>query len=122
MSRILAMVAVLAAALCFADAGSADPSHNVLPDIVLTCSDQSTLTVSPGTSTNNSSIAFVRDDTSILVARSFTVTLDGETVFGFERGLSGFDGKNLVTCTGPWTLGGVTYEVTVTGFVTPAQL
>jgi hypothetical protein len=122
MARVPVLLAVPAAALCLVSVASADPSHNVLPDIVLTCSDGQTLTVLPGTSTNNSSMAFVRDSTSVLVAKSFLATLNGEPVFGFVRGLIGFSDKDLVTCTGPWTLGEVTFVVTVTGFVTPARL
>jgi hypothetical protein len=122
MTRALILLAVSAAAMCFTGVASADPSHNVLPDIVLSCSDGQTVTVLPGTSTNNSAIAFVRDSTSILVAKSFLATLNGEPVFGFVRGLNGFTDKDLVICTGPWTLGGVTYDVTVTGFFTPASL
>ena len=120
--RILVLVAASATVVCLADVAAADPSHNVLPDIALTCSDGQSLTVLPGTATNNSSIAFVRDSTSIMVARSFLGTLNGVPVFGFERGLNGFADKDLVTCTGPWTIDGVTYQVTVTGFLTPAQL
>jgi hypothetical protein len=122
MRRALVLVACFAAALCFTGVASADPSHDVLPDIVLTCSDGQTVTVLPGTSTNNSAIAFVRDSSSILVARSFEVTLDGEPIFGFVRGLNGFSDKDVLTCTGVWTLDGVTYDVTVTGFLTPAEL
>jgi hypothetical protein len=122
MRRALVLVACFAAALCFTGVASADPSHDVLPDIVLTCSDGQTVTVLPGTSTNNSAIAFVRDSSSILVARSFEVTLDGEPIFGFVRGLNGFTDKDVLTCTGVWTLDGVTYDVTVTGFLTPAEL
>jgi hypothetical protein len=120
--RVLMVLAVVAAALSLVGVASADPSHDVLPDIVLTCSDGNRLTVLPGTSTNNSAIAFVRDSTSILVARSFLATLNGEPVFGFVRGLNGFSAKDIVTCTGPWTLDGVTFVVTVTGFITPARL
>ena len=122
MRHALILVACFAAALCFTGVASADPSHDVLPPIVLTCSDGPPVTVLPGTSTNNSAIAFVRDSTSILVARSFEATLNGEPSFGFVRGLNGFTDKNLVTCTGRWTLGGVTYDVTVMGFLTPARL
>jgi hypothetical protein len=121
MTRGLVLLAVSAAALCFSGGALSDPSHNVLPDIVLRCSDGQTVTVLPGTSTNNSAIAFVRGSTSILVAKSFLATLNGEPVFGFVRGLNGFADKDLVTCTGLWTLD-VTYSVTVTGFLTPAQL
>jgi hypothetical protein len=64
----------------------------------------------------------VRDSTSILVARSFLGTIDGVPAFGFVRGLNGFADKDLVTCTGPWTIGDVTAQVTVTGFLTPAHL
>ena len=120
--RVLTLLAGAAAALSLVGVASADPSHDVLPDIVLTCSDGQKLTVLPGTSTNNSSIAFVRDSTSILVARSFLATLNGEPVFGFVRGLNGFTDKDIVTCTGPWTFDGVTFVVTVTGFITPARL
>jgi len=122
MTRGFVLLAVSTVALSFAGVALADPSHNVLPEIVLRCSDGQPVTVLPGTSTNNSAIAFVRDSTSILVARSFLATLNGEPVFGFERGLNGFADKDLVTCTGPWTLGDVTYSVTVTGFLTPARL
>jgi hypothetical protein len=122
MTRGLILLAVATAALCFSGVALSDPSHNVLPDIVLRCSDGQTVTVLPGTSTNNSAIAFVRDSTSILVAKSFLATQNGEPVFGFVRGLNGFADKDLVTCTGPWTLGDVTFNVTVTGFLTPAHL
>ena len=122
MARVLMLLAVFAAALSLVGVASADPSHDVLPDIVLTCSDGQTLTVLPGTSTNNSAMAFIRDSTSVFVARSFLGTLNGQPVFGFVRGLNGFSDKDIVTCAGPWTLGGVTFAVTVTGFVTPARL
>jgi hypothetical protein len=121
--RILVLLAALAMVVgLLADVAAADPSHNVLPNIALTCSDGQSLTVLPGTATNSSSIAFVRDSTSIFVARTFVVTLNGVPVYGFERGLNGFAEKDLVTCTGPWTVDGVTAQVTVTGFLTPARL
>jgi hypothetical protein len=122
MTRALILLAVIAAALCSTSVALADPSHNVLPDIVLSCSDGQTVTVLPGTDTNNSAVAFVRGSTAVLVAKSFLATLNGEPAFGFVRGLNGFADKDLVTCTGPWTLGGATFVVTVTGFLTPARL
>jgi hypothetical protein len=120
--RMLIVFVIPAAAACFAGTAAADPSHNVLPEFSLSCSDGQSLTVQPGTATNNSSIAFVRDSTSIFVAKSFVGTLGGEPQFGFERGLKGFDKADVVTCTGTWTVEGVTYDVTVTGFITPARL
>jgi hypothetical protein len=116
--RLVAVLAVLAAsASCtiFAAAALADPSHNIQAPQTLTCDNNTSVVVNPGTVTNRSHEAFVVGSTSILVAKylAFTDVTGTVVVFDTAPGLTG-----LVTCSGD---AGGGFTITIRGFFTPRR-
>lgn len=112
--RTLAILFVLALALVFTSAATADPSGpNVQGNLTFTCDGQQVV-MNGGTLTNQSHQLFVVGVPSIFVAQSAIVlTPDGETIVFFDTA-PGIQGA--ITCVA--TANGFT--LTVSGFFTPA--
>ena len=113
--RILAASLSVAAGL-FILTGSAlaDPGGpNLQTPGTMVCDNGVTVTVNPGTATNQGRPAWVVDDTTVFIAAYFAVT-DGDFTFVFFDHTNGL--KNPTTCTRD-VGGGVTFVAT--GFFTP---
>jgi hypothetical protein len=112
--RRLALLFVLALALVFASAATADPSGpNVQDDVTYLCNGEP-IVLNGGTLTNRSHQAFVVGSSSILVATSAVLeTPDGETIVFFDTAPGIEDSVTCVATEGGFTL-------TVSGFFTPA--
>ena len=113
LAAVLLVLAMSVAAIIYATAALADPSHNIQDPTTLTCSDGTSFVVSPGTVTNRSHQGFVVDSSSILVVKylAFTDASGTQVFFDTAQGLNG-----LVTCTGD---AGGGFTITVRGFFTP---
>ncbi len=110
---VLIVLTVAAAATIFTTAAVADPSHNIQDPLTLTCDNNTTVVVSPGTLPNRSHQAFDVNSTSIFVANylAFTDVSGTIVIFDTARGLTG-----LITCSGD---AGGGFTITVGGFLTP---
>ena len=111
--RRLAFVGLLSIALSGLLPGlvAAAPSGSV---VAVTCDDGSSFDVNFGTPKNQSSTAFTGKNT-VFVAKHFELLVDGQIVFAWDRGIDGFSGASLLTCTGD--LGGPVFVVV--GYLTP---
>lgn len=107
------VLTVAAAATIFTTAAVADPSHNIQDPVTLTCDNNTTVVINPGTLPNRSHQAFDVDSTSIFVANylAFTDVTGTTVVFDTAQGLTG-----LITCSGD---AGGGFTITVRGFLTP---
>jgi len=108
-------IALSVAALTTLAAGtaSAAPKGYVGP---WSCDGQ-TVNLNFGAPPNQSSNLFVDGTSTMFVIRSMTIVDAGELVYSFDRGLAGFAGKSLVTCS--TTIDTDTF--TVLGYFTPRQ-
>jgi hypothetical protein len=113
--RRLAIAGVLSIALAGALPGVAGAAPSNGSVLTFACDDGSSLDLNLGAPPNQSSTAFVVDDNRILVVKRLELVVDGEVVFGWDRGISGFDEASLLTCTAD--SGGLTYIVV--GYLTP---
>jgi hypothetical protein len=97
------------------DRALADPSHNIQAPQTLTCDNNTTVVINPGTIKNRSHEGFVVGSTSILVVNYVAVTdATGTTVF-FDTAAA-LTAQGLVTCSGDLGEG---VSITVRGFFTP---
>jgi hypothetical protein len=115
LAAVLVVLAVAAGATIFATTALADPSHNVLPPQPLTCDNNTTVVVNPGTVTNQSHEGFVVGSTSIFVINYLAFTDNTGTLILFETA-RGLTTQGLVTCSGD---AGGGFTITVRGFFTP---
>jgi hypothetical protein len=53
----------------------------------------------------------------VIVAKTLAIIVDGETVYSWDRGSAGFDGAELISCTGELVPDVVV--LTLTGFIAP---
>ena len=93
--RRLAFVGLLSIALSGLLPGlvAAAPSGGV---VAVTCDDGSSFDLNFGTPKNQSSTAFTGKNT-VFVAKHFEILVDGQVVFGWDRGIEGFSGASLLT-------------------------
>ncbi|HEY6607106.1 MAG TPA: hypothetical protein VIZ44_12190 [Gaiellaceae bacterium] len=111
---LLALV-LLGGASLFVPAALADPSHNVLPPQPLTCDNNTSVIVNPGTLTNQSHEGFVIGSPSIFVIKYLAFTDATGTLVLFDTA-PGLTPQGLVTCTGD---AGGGFIITARGFFTP---
>jgi hypothetical protein len=115
LARLLIALVVLGASAIFATGALADPSHNIQAPQTLTCDNNTTVVINPGTIKNRSHEGFVVGSTSILVVNYVAVTdATGTTVF-FDTAAA-LTAQGLVTCSGDLGEG---VSITVRGFFTP---
>ncbi len=112
--RRLAFVGLLSIALSGLLPGlvAAAPSGGIAETV--TCDDGSSFDVNFGALPNQSSTAFTGTNT-VFVAKHFEILVDGEVIFAWDRGIEGFSGASLLTCTGD--LDGAVFVVV--GYLTP---
>ena len=112
MKRSIALVSI-GLALLVATSAAADPGGpNVQQNVILTCSNGTTVVVNGGTVPNQSHQVFVVDSTSILVANYLSATADGTTIVLFD---SAPGREPSVTCTGLFG----PYVIEIRGVFTP---
>ena len=80
----------------------------------VTCDDGSSFDVNFGALPNQSSTAFAATNT-VFVAKHFEILVEGEVVYSWDRGIEGFSGASLLTCTGD--LDGALFVLV--GYLTP---
>jgi hypothetical protein len=119
MKLILSILLSVSCGCLFAFSAAADPSHNALPPVTMSCDNGDTITVNLGTVQNNSSVAFFVDSTTTYVSKTFTIAAGGTVVNGWDRGIQGFDPSELVTCSGSLVFQGTTFDLSTSGFFTP---
>lgn len=122
MRRFAVALAVLAAAMAYTTAASADPSHNVNAPLTFSCDNGQSVVINPGTVTNQSRQAFVIssdgtvNSTSIFVFNYLALS-DSSGTLVLINAAPGLTSQGLVTCTTELG-GGIT--LTAKGFFTPA--
>jgi hypothetical protein len=112
--RRLAFVGLLSIALSGLLPGlvAAAPSGGIVETVM--CDDGSSFDVNFGALPNQSSTGFTGKNT-VFVAKHFEILVDGEVVYGWDRGIDGFSGAALLTCTGD--LDGAVFVLV--GYLTP---
>jgi hypothetical protein len=113
MRRILLM-GLLVGSLLPATTAHAAPNGFVL---TFDCDNGHSYDVNFGAPPNNSSEAFIVGTNDVLVVKTLEVTLEGEVIGSWNRGANGFEGKDLLSCTGEDPESGL--EFALTGFITP---
>ena len=83
--------------------------------VAFSCDDGQSYDLNLGAPPNQSSTAFVVGTSTIFVAKHLEISVDGEVVYSWDRGIKGFEGVSLITCSGD--LGGSI--ITVVGYLTP---
>lgn len=114
MRRILLMGMLLVGSLLPASTAHAAPNGFV---VTFDCDNGQSYDVNFGAPRNNSSEAFIVGTNDVLVVKTFEFTLDGEVLNSWNRGGNGFEGKDLLSCTGEDPESGL--EFALTGFITP---
>jgi hypothetical protein len=83
----------------------------------MTCSNGQTYLVNLGSVRNQASAGFIVGTEEVIVAKTLAIIVDGETVYSWDRGSAGFDGAELISCTGELVPDVVV--LTLTGFIAP---
>jgi hypothetical protein len=114
MRRILLIGMLLVGSLLPASTAHAAPNGVV---VTFDCDNGQSYDVNFGAPRNNSSEAFIVGTNDVLVVKTFEVTLEGEVLASWNRGDNGFEGEDLLSCTGEDPESGI--EFALTGFITP---
>ncbi len=115
LANVLIALGVLGVTAIFATGALADPSHNIQAPQQLTCDNNTTVVINPGTVTNLSHEGFVVGSTSIFVVNYVAFTNGTETDVLIDSA-NALTAQGLVTCSGD---AGGGFTIIVRGFFTP---
>ena len=115
MKRIVLMGALAAFSVLPAVAAQAAPPNGFV--VTFSCDDGQSYDVNFGAPKNQSSVGFIVGTNDVLVAKHFEIVFEGEIVFSFDRGIEGFEGQDLLTCSGEDPESGTVFNLT--GYITP---
>jgi len=115
LANVLIVLGVPGVTAIFATGALADPSHNIQAPQQLTCDNNTTVVINPGTVTNLSHEGFVVGSTSIFVVNYVAFTNGTETDFLIDSA-NALTAQCLVTCSGD---AGGGFTIIVRGFFTP---
>jgi hypothetical protein len=115
LAKGLIVLGLLGVAAIFATGALADPSHNIQAPQTLTCDNNTTVVINPGTINNRSHEGFVVGSTSIFVVNYVAFT-DGTVTDVLIDSAPALTAQGLVTCSGD---AGGGFTIIVRGFFTP---